>query len=161
VVLSRLRLNWATDSDIAPFLAQPKFIEDFLSDKLDFISSIKTDEAKHALIWCISNLVPIHQFGSDKLNIVFYENLVVQPESEIDRVFRLLRLDYDPREVMSRILEPATTTLWESAYLSPIKRIGSWKDQLTQKQIDDVMSVVHEFGLDNLYDQDLMAKSGT
>ena len=41
VVLSRMKLDWATDSDIAPFLAQPKLVEDYLSDKLDFINGIE------------------------------------------------------------------------------------------------------------------------
>ncbi|NIP33259.1 hypothetical protein GWO25_05260, partial [Candidatus Saccharibacteria bacterium] len=37
VVLSRMELGWDTDKDIAPFLSQPKLIEDFLDPYLDVI----------------------------------------------------------------------------------------------------------------------------
>lgn len=160
VVLSRMKLDWATDSDIAPFLAQPKLVEDYLSDKLDFINGIEAAESKHALIWCVSNLVPIRQFGPGNLNIVFYENLVARPEAEIDHLFGLLRLDYDRQRIMSQILEPSTTTLWERANLSPTEKIGGWKDQLNHKQIGDIMSVVREFGMDDLYNEDVMPRFG-
>jgi hypothetical protein len=106
VVHSRMQLNWATDDDIDSFLSQERLIEDFLSDKIDLIRRVKTPEEKHAIIWCISNLIPIKQFNSSGLNIIFYENLCIQPEVEIPRIFRIIGLDYN-RKIFSILDNPS------------------------------------------------------
>ncbi len=59
VVASRMQLGWDTDADIAEFLAQPELVQDFLEDKRDLIESCQTPAEKHAVIWAISNLVPL------------------------------------------------------------------------------------------------------
>ena len=71
VVLSRLELGWATDHDIQPFLSQPQFVEDYLSPYLDLICNAVNSEEKHAVIWSISNMVPLRQFSSDQWKVVY------------------------------------------------------------------------------------------
>ena len=63
-----MELGWDTDSDIEPFLSQPDLVEDHLRDHLDIIQTANTDEEKHAIIWCVSNLVPLKQFITGELN---------------------------------------------------------------------------------------------
>lgn len=86
VVQSRLSLNWATDLDIQHFLSQPDLIEDHLSTYLDVINGAKTDYEKHAIIWCISNLVPLKQFSRGQIPIIFYENMLIKPDIELPRI---------------------------------------------------------------------------
>lgn len=150
VALSRMQLDWATDSDIEPFLAQPKLIDDFLADKLDIIKSAKTDEEKHAIIWCISNLVPLKQFGPKELNVIFYENLVLQPEIEIPRIFQVINLPYE-NTVFAQANKPSTTTIRSSAIVTGDNKVTRWKRNLSAKQIDNILSIVEAFGLDYLY----------
>ena len=158
VVSSRMQLGWATDTDIAPFLAQPNLVDDFLADKMDVIERAKTVEEKHAIIWCISNLIPIRQFGLENLNIVYYEKLVCEPETEIDRIFRRLNLDYDKQTALNEVEKPSVTTTWEHASLTPQNKIGNWKAKLSSRQIDNILSLVHGFGLNDLYDHTRMPK---
>jgi hypothetical protein len=80
VVLSRMQLGWATDDDLAPLLAQDELVADFLADKMHVIEAARTAEQKHALVWCISNLVPLRQFAGTGWHPMFYENLVLEPE---------------------------------------------------------------------------------
>ena len=152
VVLSRMHLDWATDSDIEPFLVQSELIEDFLKDKLDIIKSAKTDEEKHAVIWCISNLVPLQQFGRNELNVIFYENLVLQPEIEIPKVFEAINLPYGDT-VFVQANKPSTTTVRSSAIVTGDDKITHWKRVFSPKQIDSILSMVEAFGLDYLYSE--------
>ena len=62
VVLSRMELNWATDSNIEPFLNQPDLVTDQLAPFTNIISKASTVEEKHAIIWSVSNFVPLTQF---------------------------------------------------------------------------------------------------
>jgi hypothetical protein len=150
VVLSRMKLGWATDTDIAPFIDQTSLVDDFLSDKMEIIYRSQTDVEKHAVIWCISHLVPIKQFNSDGLNIVFYENLCFQPKNEIYRIFSAINCVYDD-SVFEVIKQPSTTTVCSSAILTGENRLTRWKKDLSSKQIDSVLSIVENFGLDHIY----------
>jgi hypothetical protein len=150
VVSSRLQLGWDTDGDIAPFLAQPDLVTDFLQDKMHLVHACRTPEQKHALIWCISNLVPLRQFAVGGLPVVFYEDLVREPETELPRVFRLSGLDYDSAALAS-ISRLSATTVDRSAIVTGGDKIARWKRDLSAEQIDSILSVVEAFGLGDLY----------
>jgi hypothetical protein len=150
VVLSRMQLNWATDTDIEPFLSQAELVEDHLSDKLEIIKRARSDEEKHAIIWCISNLVPIHQFGCRDFNVVFYEKMCINPETEISKIFEIAKLDYH-HSVIENARQPSTTSLRSSAILTGEDRITGWGKKLSRRQIADILAVVRDFGLDYIY----------
>jgi hypothetical protein len=152
VVESRMRLRWATDSDIASFLAQPALIADFLADKLDLIASTTTDEGKHAIIWCISNLVPLRQFASGGLPLVFYEDLCLHPERELPRMLTALGLGADDGAERDALDRPSSTTTAASGVLSRRRSLHEWQDRLGTRRIDNVLRVVEAFGLGHLYD---------
>ena len=150
VVASRMKLGWATDTDIQPFLAQRKLVQDHLTDHRNLISQVRTPEEKHALIWCISNLVPLRQFRAGELTIVFYENLCLQPEVEIRRIFQTLGHEYRD-SVYDAMLAPSRTTVDRSAVVSGAHRPGGWRQALPSRQIGRILAVVEAFGLDHLY----------
>jgi hypothetical protein len=154
VVLSRLQLKWATDSDIASFLRQPNLISDFLSDKLEFIKQAKYEEEKHAIIWSISNLVPITQFKGNNLKIVYYENLITQPDKELRAIFNYLNQPYK-RSVIEQSKLPSLTTKRTSAVVTGKNKISNWEKMLSNEQINRVLNVVDVFGLSHLYSNEV------
>lgn len=153
VVLSRLQLRWATDSDIDSFLRQPQLMEDFLSDKIDIITQARSDAAKHALIWCISNLVPLRQFAFGELPIVYYEQLVVQPEVAIPDLFAKIGIAGYQDSVYQARQKPSATSKKHSAVVTGRNQLTQWQTKLSTRQIDDVLVVVAAFGLETLYDE--------
>lgn len=157
VVLSRIRSRWATDSDIAPFLAQEKLIEDHLRDRLDLIHGARREEEKHAVVWCVSNLVPLHQFGPGELDVFFYERLCTEAEPEIRRLIRILsrgsfQMEHAKLErALRRIDVPSGTTLRSSAVMTGEDTVGRWREHLSRSQIANILAVVDAFGLGDLY----------
>ena len=150
VVRSRMQLGWATDGDIQPFLSQPDLIDDYLSDKMDIIEKATTPEQKHAIVWCISNLIPIRQFASGELPVIFYEHLCLQPQIEIPRIFKAIGQAYDT-SVFKSLNRPASTATRDSAIMSGRDKVNLWRSQLSPGQQDDILSIVHAFGLDHIY----------
>jgi hypothetical protein len=150
VVLSRMRLAWATDTDIAPLLEQTNLVDDYLSDKMEIIHRSNTDEEKHAVIWCISNLVPIKQFNSDGLNIVFYENLCLQPEVEIPKIFKAIKHEYQ-NSVFDQIKKPSRTITRNSAIITGEDKVTHWQSELSAKQIHKIFSIIEDFDLSYIY----------
>jgi Sulfotransferase family len=157
VVSSRMKLGWATDSDIAPLLEQPRLVEDHLADKMRVFERAKTPEEKHALVWCVSNLVPLRQFGEGELTTVFYENLCANPAAEIERVFRRLGHPYHA-SVFGRLHQPSMMSAQGSAVVTGDDRIAGWQKELSPRQIQAVLAVVEAFGLAHLYGESAMPR---
>lgn len=155
VVLSRMELNWATDTDIEPFLSQADLVADFLGDHLDFIRNAKTREEKHAIIWSISTMIPLRQFKAGQLKIVHYEKLCTQPELELPSIFAFIGQEYH-RSTFDAISRASQTTRETSPVVSGKDKISNWRNKLNPSQIDNILRVVARFGLDNLYSDSLM-----
>ena len=154
VVCSRMELGWATDLDIEPLLLQPELIEDHLLPYMDLIRNANTMEEKHAIIWCVSNLVPLKQFTTGEVKIVYYENLCTQPENELPALFEFIGQTYT-RSAIDIIHQPSQTSKVTSAIVRGIDKIGSWKKKLSPSQIDSVLQTVETFGMSHLYGQSL------
>ncbi len=155
VVASRMELGWATDSDIQPFLSQPDLMGDYLCDYREFIRNAKTEEEKHAIIWSISNLVPLKQFQPGELKIIYYEHLCTQPEIVVPAIFTSMDQRYDAT-AMDKINRPSQTSRKTSAVVNGKDQISHWKQKLTPLQIDNILRVVEKFGLGDLYNDSLL-----
>jgi len=155
VVSSRMELGWATDRDIEPFQSQPELVEDYLSPYLDLIHYVKTAEEKHAIIWSVSNLVPLKQFKSNDIKIVYYENLCTQPEIELPAIFASIGKTYrvSNNKVVKR---PSQTTRASSAIVDGTDRISGWRKSLSSLQIKNILRIVETFGLGHVYGDALM-----
>ncbi len=150
VVASRLQLNWATDSDIAPFLTQPELIDDYLSEHLDHIRKVTSAAEKHAIIWCISNLIPLRQLHNSSAKIIFYENFLQRPEEEISRVFSAIERPFTD-SIYKRLQMPSHASTQNSPVLTGKDPLTAWKHNLSTAQIDQIFATVSAFKLDYLY----------
>jgi hypothetical protein len=150
VVASRMELGWSTDGDIEPMLSQPLLVADFLEPFIDLIKRSKSAEAKHAIIWSISNLVPLKQFGPGELQIVHYETLCSRPDIALPEALAALGVDYSS-SALSNINRPSQTTRATSAVVIGTDKISAWRHKLTRSQIAEILTVVDAFGLGYLY----------
>lgn len=150
VVLSRMELGWATDRDIEPLLSQPDLVADHLTPYMALIQNATTDEEKHAVIWSVSNLVPLKQFQPNEIKIVYYENLCTRPALELPAIFAAIGQPYHASKnaVISR---PSQTTRVASAVVDGTDKISAWKKRLSAEQIENILQVVEAFGLGHLY----------
>ncbi len=155
VVLSRMELGWATDKDIASFLAQENLLADHLEDYLGLIQAAKSPEEKHAIIWCVHQLVPLRQFQSNPPVMVYYEDLCLNPEEELKRIQPLLRETASPVLPLPS-LRPSLTSSAKSAVVAGADRLSRWEKVLDSNQVALIMQVVRAFGLDHLYDESLL-----
>jgi hypothetical protein len=150
VVASRIKQEWATDGDLQPMLSQKGLVRDYLADKMDIIRRASTPEEKHAIVWCIHNIVPLRQAGATNLPVVFYENLSLNPIDELARIFALANLPLD-REKVKSTQRPSGTSTKSSAIRTGEDVVSAWRNRITSAQTKRILSVVEAFGLDYLY----------
>ncbi len=132
-------------------LSQPTLVTDFLADKMDTIRDASTPEEKHAAVWCIHNLVPLRQFAAGEISVVFYEDLVLRPMEELDRVFGLIGRLFDHGRVRS-VLRPSTTSTPSSAIRTGENAVSAWRKHLATESVQRILSIVEAFGLGPLYE---------
>ena len=150
VVMSRMDLRWDTDRDIASFLSQPHLLEDHLEPYMDLIYSAKKAEEKHAVIWCVSNMVPLKQIHSNEMKVVFYEDLCTQPEIELLEILEAVGYKNSSLS-LSNVDRPSQTTRRTSPLVAGREKIGNWKQNLDQSQINNILRIVQRFDLSYLY----------
>lgn len=155
VVSSRMNLDWATDGDMEPFLSQPDLVDDYLSPFMHLIRNAKTDEEKHAIIWCISHLVPLKQLKPGEVKIVYYEDLCIQPEIELSEIFDFIGKQQN-KPYSGRVDRPSTTTRMNSAVITGKNKIARWKSELRPSQSEKILKIVDAFDLGYLYEDSLL-----
>lgn len=150
VVSSWLKLGWTAERDWNGFLSQPDLVHDFLAERSALVEQLVWPEERIAATWCINHLVPFKQLDAGDVYIVFYENLVMQPELEVPRLFSALRRPYRD-SVFRAWREPSLTSRWPSAAAAGNQSLARWEESLSRAQIERTQNVVAGFGLAHLY----------
>lgn len=151
VVASQMR-HGSWDYVSSPFPYCPEFVSAHPQFE-DLLNNLETLEEMLAAAWCVENYVPLSQPKPYPWLVVTYEKLVRDGQSELQRIFQTLQLDMPPQAGEQLGIPSATTIKHTTDYLNkdPLSR---WKDYLSPQQINDILRVVSNFGLD-FYDDHL------
>ena len=161
VVASQLKTGWTGYHPASPpykdIIPTPKQIVDEASeiDVLDDslrnrLKKIKTTEEILAAIWCLDNYVPLSYHKPYPWITIIYEKLIKNGEKEIARLFNEIGEKTFPRSVSRHFKTPSMTTIKKD--LNVVKKadeqLSKWKKSLSKKQIEQILSLVSDFGLD-------------
>ncbi len=142
VVASRLALGWK--GNLNETMEQEELVEDFLLPMEAEIRAARDDFERHLFLWCIDNYVPLKQLGPGEIHLVFYENLLANPEEELRSLFGFLGDDPDCR-VHARLAHPSAL----SRKNAPVPSVDGWRVSATQlERTGEILSL---FGLDGIY----------
>ena len=138
---------------VMPLLEQTKLVEDFLHPWVDEIRKARDVFERTLFLWCVEALVPLRQFRPGEVHVVFFENLVRSPESEVARLHShlgkgsdALRLDLEKLRVPSLTARRASSAVWTGA--DPVE---SWRSKLSDAQRRRALEILERFGLDAIY----------
>jgi hypothetical protein len=146
VIASRINLKWETHIDA--FLRQPELMHDLLYRYEDLMRNAETDAEKHAVMWCVENVVPLKQLSEQQSVFCHYEALVIDPGKEVRRILNLLDIDFSESRIkaIGEIVRPG----WAGQTASSL---NTWKDCLSEDEKRKISSVLDAFGID-LYSVD-------
>lgn len=150
VVYSRMKLGWKTHLDV--FTAQTELLTDYLAPYQELILGAETAVQRHAVMWCIENLVPLRQMASYNWLFCTYESLCQQPEVEARRLLSQLGLPYNwlARRAVGRVSSVARA---DSAVIDARDPLRDWQYKLETADIDAIMHIVDAFDI-HLYSAD-------
>jgi hypothetical protein len=102
--------------------------------------------------------VPLKQFNSSEVKIMYYEHLCTQPENELPSLFEFIG-QTQTESVVNIVNRPSQTTKATSAVVRGRDKIESWKKKLSPSQIESVLRMVEAFGLSHLYGESVLPLS--
>ncbi len=145
MVNSQLK-HGAWNGTFSKFIIPNTPYNDIYQKHRSFLSTITTQEEALVAQWCLSNAVPLnHSENNTRWITINYEDLVMNPERNIKRVlsswnlvFDLSLIDFQKNSVTTKGSSPAST----------LKRISSWKEQLSKSQLDKMARVLDYFQIE-------------
>lgn len=150
VASSRVLLGWNADLSIC--LNQKDLIDDHLKPFVDVIARTKSAFEKQIAMWCIENYVPLKQFKSDAIQVVFYENLVEKPKETTQKIFSFLDLDKEISH-FNIFSKPSKESRMKSPINTGENLLGSWRNHVTGEQINEAIEIIKAFGFEKIYNQ--------
>lgn len=119
------------------------------SERVERIKKIKTQEEILAAIWCLDNLIPLSSPKKHLLTTVIYEKLIRYGEAEINRLFSEIEEDI-PESAYKNLKIPSILTMRDEikTVKNVDKQLSKWKSYLSKIQIEKILNIVSDFGLD-------------
>jgi hypothetical protein len=142
VIASRLKLKWETH--VEAFLDQPELMKDYLAPYEGIMRLAETKAQKHAVMWCVENLVPLRQMKTHNWILCRYEGLLTGGEEEIKSI--LTRLGLDLSEARKDALSETVRPGWTEKIAQHDRE--QWKSFLTARDKEEISSIVQAFGID-------------
>lgn len=136
-----------TQKDI---LNEASKINRFNPELYNKLKKIKTREEVLAASWCLDNYVPLSQKKPHPWSIVIYEKLVKNGEKEIVNLFKEIHEEKIPKAAFHKLKKPSMVIIKEEKKIikNPDEQLLKWKKTLSEKQIENILKVVSDFGLD-------------
>lgn len=150
VAQSKIKLKW--DIGLENLTGQPRLMEDYLKPFSDMIHHPPESVFQsHILYWCAENYVPLLQLNSRDFHVIFYENLILNPEKEMRKLFRYIRERWDPR-VLEGLDKPSFMAKDHSAILHKgADLLSGWRSDVSKEDLEGMRDVLRRFGMDRLY----------
>jgi hypothetical protein len=159
--LSKQKLkDWDWMTEPVQFLDQRDLFQDYLEPFENLIRKTDGFFEKQVLIWSIVHYVPLKQLDHHDVLLVFYEHLCSDPENELKRLFSYLYGPEEQQVLDPKLLEKIKAPSFTSRQNSAINRGGNlcdvWRKDLSDSKIDKGIEILQAFGLDRIYNKDLM-----
>lgn len=117
---------------------------------LNRLRRIKTMKEILAAAWCLDNYIPLSLPKPYPWTIVTYEKLAIDGEKEITRLFNGIGIKNIPRAAFRYLRIPSISAPQRESKIGidPDAQLSKWKKSLSKEQIERILNIVSDFGLD-------------
>jgi hypothetical protein len=150
VALSRVQCGWNAQGAIADLLDQQDLVVEHLEPMLDLIQKTSDPFESHIIMWAVENAIPLSQFSSSEIHIVSYEDVLRDPQGELDRIFHFVKLE-QPTLALDKYHTPSCMTNRDKKFTSGPRKISQWREHVSRQMLDRANGILAHWQLDSLY----------
>ena len=160
-VASQLKTGWCGYHSTTPpyqnifpnlktILHEASEIKNLDPELFNRLKNIKTREEILAAAWCLDNYVPLSMPKPHPWYLLIYEKLIKQGEKEIVKLFNEIGEKDFLQYAVRHLKTPSALTLDgdQKTIIKTNEQLSKWKKFLSEKQIERILGVVSDFGLD-------------
>lgn len=137
-----------TIKPIAPFKVPDCLNNDRFIKHQVYINSLQTQLEVEIAIWCLNNADIIEHPYRNKWCAIYYEDLVINPESQFMKLLDQLDLSLSSAQMKRiRFDKPSASNFLGNYQNSNTKQLETFIEALTQKQLEAIQSIFDYFGL--------------
>jgi Sulfotransferase family len=131
---------------------QSDLVADHLEPVRAVLESAATVWEQRIAVWCVQNYVPLRQFQPGTIHLAFYENLCMDPQGELQRLFEFLGRPVDAG-TLSRVRIPSQSTRHGGIKEMPDgwEVVSRWRKKVGDDEIEAALRIMRPFGLDKIY----------
>jgi hypothetical protein len=147
VAKSQIRNFYDKHEKLSPFEILDTINSSRYLEHLGYINSLTTMLERQVALWCIHNRnVLNHPDHGKKWIVVYYENLVVNPDKELQRLAEELNLNIPDGSID---YQRASRSDYHNEYISDKSvQLSKWKNGLTDDQLRALQEVLDHFGIE-------------
>jgi hypothetical protein len=156
VVASQLKYQAFAETIKTGQYRLPKFrFSEFFDPYLPILDEVSSAVEILATRWCLNYLPLITREDNNKKWLtVSYESVILHRDWELNRIFQFVGQPI-PENINSVYDKPSiSTTKSSEAYHQKLEHLGSWKDTLSTKEIEQIDIILKRFGVKR-YSQEL------
>jgi hypothetical protein len=146
-----------TEEYLQYLLGQPALVEDHLGPMREAIAQASTVWDQRMFVWCVQNYVPLRQAIAGDAYVVFYENVCMDPEGELRRLFAFLGREADDSFVR-RLWKPSPMAR-QREMPDPKTLVEGWRRRVPAPEVDRAIEILRIFGLDAVYGAEPMPRT--
>ena len=147
---SQMRSEWPPE--LEKMIQQDKLKEDYLQEFSKEIRKEKSYLETLAFYWSLNNYIVLKQFNEKDISVVFYENLFLRPQEEMNKIFTFLELPYNKRKAFKELNRPSLmANRLTTIFTDPLE---TWKKYISNDQYNRINEILSLFDLDYIYEDD-------
>ncbi len=159
VALSWAKLGWGREAlgnktDFDHIVGQKQLLVDY-PVIAETLKSIDRGSLLEVLVfqWAVFHLVPSRQLTPGTAYILYYESLLAEKDNEAEKLFRHLGRPFDPELIHRALSKPASTNFQNrDPRRDRARLLGSWAEEIPQRDKKRAGDILKMFGLDGIYD---------
>lgn len=131
--------------------AVPEFVADIGEEILAEYRKAGPGFESLVFLWCVSHWVPFHQLSKNDVHLLFYEDLLLDPDLELERLFAFLGHPYARRKALRMLAQPSSTARSVGAGRAQGYAFDGWLARVSPRQVERTFEIMRLFGLESLY----------
>lgn len=117
---------------------------------IEQLKKIKTREEILAASWCLDNYVPLSHERPYPWKFIIYEKIVTEGEKAVRNLFTDIGEKNIPKSALKNLRVPSLLAPRDELQVvkNTNKQLSKWKKTLTKEQIERILNILTDFGLD-------------
>jgi len=149
VIESMLRLggdDWDPVVALEFYSRQKQLLDCFDSQVVSRIGNCNSDLERYMMVWCLENALPVQQAARDGVHVVFYEDLVLRPETTWPALAGCLGLaNWPDEEFLARPSQQAAPGRRGDDYAG--SKLGRWMSVFSKAEISTMQGLLDFFNV--------------